>query len=311
MTRAWPHWAWRALQVLVGAAILALVLRHIGAGPFVAGVHAIDGTTVVAALLITGATTVCCAWRWRLVVRAFGGELAWPAAIAAYYRSQFLDATLPGGVVGDVVRGVRRGRATSHLGRGLRAVFWERMLGQAVQVALAIALLLALPSPLRAAVTHRLPEALAALVAALLLLALLAKALPTRWKSALVRMAVELARIGPAAWIGIVVASGLAVAGYTAIFVLAVHATGTATPITGLLSLVMLILVAAAIPANLAGFGPREGAAAWAFAAAGLGAQHGVAAAIAYGVLGWIACAPGAVLWWYAWLRAGVRRTRA
>ena len=58
----------------------------------------------------------------------------------------------------------------------------------------------------------------------------------------------------------------------------------------------MLVLLAAAIPANLAGWGPREGMAAWAFAAAGLGAAQGVAAAVAYGVLVLVAACRAPVL---------------
>ena len=55
-------------------------------------------------------TTVCCAWRWKIVARGLGVDLPLPAAVAAYYRSQFLNVTLPGGVVGDVHRGVSHGR---------------------------------------------------------------------------------------------------------------------------------------------------------------------------------------------------------
>ena len=69
--------------------------------------------------------------------------------MAAYYRSQFLNTTLPGGVLGDVHRGVSHGRDVGDVGRGLRAVAWERSAGQVVQIVLAVALLLVLPSPVR------------------------------------------------------------------------------------------------------------------------------------------------------------------
>jgi hypothetical protein len=51
-----------------------------------------------------------------------------------------------------------------------------------------------------------------------------------------------------------------------------------------------------AVPLNLGGWGPREGVAAWAFGAAGLGAGAGVATATVYGVLVIAACLPGAVV---------------
>ena len=82
---------------------------------------------------------------------ALGVGLPLPAATAAYYRSQFLNSALPGGVLGDVHRGLRHGIDVGDLGRGLRAVVWERVAGQVVQAAIAVAVLLALPSPVHAA----------------------------------------------------------------------------------------------------------------------------------------------------------------
>ena len=55
------------------------------------------------------------------------------------------------------------------------------------------------------------------------------------------------------------------------------------------------MLLLAALP-NVGGWGPREGAAAWAFAAAGLGASLGVATAVVYGVMVLAASLPGAVV---------------
>ena len=49
-----------------------------------------------------------------------GVEVPLRDAVAAYYRSQFLNATLPGGVVGDVHRAVRHGRCRSCADRGVR-----------------------------------------------------------------------------------------------------------------------------------------------------------------------------------------------
>ena len=57
-----------------------------------------------------------------------------------------------------------------------------------------------------------------------------------------------------------------------AVFVVAVQATGTELPVGRLLPLAMVVLLASAVPANIAGWGPREGAAAWAFGAVGLSA---------------------------------------
>jgi hypothetical protein len=57
---------------------------------------------------------------------------------------------------------------------------------------------------------------------------------------------------------------------------------------------------------SIAGWGPREGAAAWAFGSAGLGAAQGAGVAVAYGLMVLVATLPGAVL-----LVAGRRSRRA
>src|SRR6185312_11751481 len=119
-------------------------------------------------------TTVCCAWRWRIVARGLGVDLPLGTAVAAYYRSQFLNVTLPGGVVGDVHRGVSHGRDVSDVGRGLRAVAWERSAGQVVQVILTAIVLLALPSPVRSSM----PLVAVGAVVALLAVVLVARARP-------------------------------------------------------------------------------------------------------------------------------------
>jgi uncharacterized membrane protein len=64
---------------------------------------------------------------------------------------------------------------------------------------------------------------------------------------------------------------------------------------------------------SIAGWGPREGATAWVFAAAGLGAASGAATAVAYGVLVLAATLPGALVLVIEWLprrRASRPRTR-
>jgi hypothetical protein len=51
-----------------------------------------------------------------------------------------------------------------------------------------------------------------------------------------------------------------------------------------------------ALPVGLGGWGPREGAAAWAFSAAGLDVGQGVAAAVVFGVMSLVATLPGLAL---------------
>jgi uncharacterized membrane protein YbhN (UPF0104 family) len=97
------------------------------------------------------------------------------------------------------------------------------------------------------------------------------------------------------AWPAIVLASALVVAGHAATFLIAARSAGVTAPLSQLLPLALLVLLAAALP-NVGGWGPREGVTAWAFASAGLGASLGVATAVVYGVIVFVASLPGAVV---------------
>jgi hypothetical protein len=86
------------------------------------------------------------------------------------------------------------------------------------------------------------------------------------------------------------------IAGHVATFLVACLAVGVDASPGRLVAIALIAVVAGSIPLNIGGWGPREGAAAWAFATAGLGAATGIAASTAFGVLALIAVAPGAVV---------------
>ena len=299
--------AWARARLLGGILILAVVVWWLGPGPFVDGLRGVTPGTLLAAVAVGALTTVCSAWRWRVVAAGLGVGLPLRAATAAYYRSQFLNSTLPGGVLGDVHRGLRHGIDAGDLGLGLRAVVWERIAGQVVQAAIALAVLLALPSPVRAAMPAVLAAAAVAAAALLLSGRGLARHGPVRLVAA-VRTAGLEARdvlLGPAAARPVVISSVLVVGGHLSMFLLACRAAGVDAPPERLLPLALLVLVAAAIPFNVGGWGPREGAAAWVFAATEWGPGAGAAVATAFGVLTLAAVLPGAVV-----LLAGRRHPR-
>jgi glycosyltransferase 2 family protein len=283
---------WARLAAAVGT--LAVVVWHVGAGPFLDGLRAVDGRALAAASGLALLTTVCCAWRWRVVARGLGVELPLGTAVAAYYRSLFLNLTLPGGVVGDVHRGISHG--------GLRAVAWERTAGQVVQIVLTVAVLLVVPSPVRAAM----PLVLVGLLPVAAVVVLAARAPPAvgRWARLRSAAARDLrdGLLHGRAWPAIALASALVVAGHALTFVIAAHAAGATVPPSRILPLALLVLLAGALP-NIGGWGPREGVTAWAFAAAGLGASLGAATAVVYGVMVLFAALPGAAVLFATWAR--------
>jgi uncharacterized membrane protein YbhN (UPF0104 family) len=276
---------WQRARHAVGLLVLAVLVWRFGTGPFADAWRLTSWWSMLAALALTLAATVANAWRWRVVSRALGAPLTVSGSLTSYYRSQFLNAVLPGGVLGDAHRGVRHGRAVGDLGVGLRATVWDRATGQAVQVALLAVALLTLPTPLRgyARVT------LAAVAAAGLVVWALAG--HRRHTSFVVRDLRTLLRPSVAGRVAL--ASAASTGCHVGVFLVATSTAGVHAGPAELLTLALVVLVGSAIPLNVAGWGPREGVSAGAFALVGLGSATGLTVSVVLGVLGAVATLPG------------------
>jgi glycosyltransferase 2 family protein len=294
--------AWGSL--IAAALIVTILVWHLGAGPFLEGIRMVDGRALAAAAGLAALTTVCCAWRWKTVARGLGVELSLSHAVGAYYRSLFLNVTIPGGIVGDVHRGVSHGRDVGDVGRALRAVAWDRAAGQAVQVVLTVVVLLALPSPVQSAM----PLVTIALVAAILGVVLLMRARPAGARSGPARIRIAVARDirdglrARRSWIGVALASALVVGGHAVTFLIAARTAGIAAPVSRMLPIALLVALVTALP-SMGIWGSREGATAWVFSAAGLGAAGGVTTGVVYAVMMLVASLPGAAVLVVAWFR--------
>lgn len=258
---------WARLRLLAGLAILAVLVVRLGAEPFVEGLRRTHPAVLVVGLVVTVGTTWCCAWRWSLLSTRFGAAVPVATAFRRYYRSQLLNATLPGGVVGDVHRGVEQGRESGSLRRGLGSVVAERASGQLVQGSMAVAALPLLPGGIG-------PDG--------------------PWAA----VAVGTATLALIALVGVaggrvVLASALAAAGHALVLVVVAQSVGVSAPLTELAALALLVLLASAVPLSVAGWGPREGAAAWLFAEVGIGAETGLSVAVSFGVVSLVATLPG------------------
>ncbi len=298
---------------LAGTVILAVVVWRTGTGVFLDGLRRIDGGTLAAGVGIGVLTTVFSAWRWCAVTRALGLRLPLGPAVADYYRALFLNAALPGGVLGDVHRAVRQGQSSGDMGRGVRAVVIERTAGQLVLAVVGVTVLLVLPSPVLEQTRHATVLLSLTTLGALAIWAAVRMGRGTsasNGRGRRVRAVLTEARTallnrdsGPA-----VLISSLAVlAGYVAMFLLSARVAGSAATPLELLPLALLALIAMSVPLNVGGWGPREGVTAWSFAAAGLGASQGLTVAVVYGVLSFAASLPGVLVLvgrWYGSLRA-------
>src|SRR5580693_4022167 len=258
------------LRLAVGVAVLWCLVRLVGAAPFEDGLRAVTWPAVVAAITLTALTTVCSAWRWRVAAQALGIGIGLPAAVRFYYRSLFLNSVLIGGVLGDVHRAVTHGRRSGDVVLGLRAVAWERLCGQVIQAVVTVVVLLTLTSPVRPALPYVL-AGVAGVAGAAGCAALVARHTDRRGRSRLTRAVRAVADdlrhgiLAPHVWPQLALSS---------VLVVAARVAGSTAPLGELLVLLMVVQTATVIPLGIGGWGLREGVAAWAFAAAGLGAAN-------------------------------------
>src|SRR5207253_2504828 len=162
---------------------------------------------------------------------------------------------------------------------------------QFVQIVLTMIVLLLLPSPARSAM----PIIAVAVIIGALAALLFGRALTQRRGGRVTVRSEETSRgrrilhaviadlreglLTQRAWLGILIASPVVVAGHAATFLIAARTAGATVSFGRLLPLALLALLASGVPANIGGWGPREGVAAWTFGVAGLGAAQGVATA--------------------------------
>jgi uncharacterized membrane protein YbhN (UPF0104 family) len=293
-------WPW--LRLLGGAGILVVLLWRLGTGAFLDGLRVLDAPALAVAFTIGVITTVFSAWRWCLVARGLGLRLTLRGAVADYYKALFLNAALPGGVLGDVDRAVRHGRDEGDVGRSVRAVVLERTAGQIVLIGVGVTVLLSVPSPVLTLLEEHgaVAAVVTASIAAAAVLILLACRRLRQGGSKLaagVRTGLAEIRTGLLArrnWPGITLASTVVLAGHLATFVVAARAAGSTAPVLRLAPLMLLALLAMSLPLNIGGWGPREAVTAWAFGAAGLSATQGLTIAVVYGVFAFVAAMPGA-----------------
>ena len=269
------------LRLEAGVTVLWFLWRQVGAGPFKDGLRAVTWPAVAAAVTLTVLTTVCSAWRWRVVAQALGVGIGLRGAVSAYYQSLFLNSVLVGGVLGDVHRAVTHGRRAGDVVRGLRAVGWERLCGQVIQGVVAAIVLLSLPSPVRPALPYLLAGVVGLAGCAVLVLRRAARRGRSMQARAARAVSADLRHglLTRGVWPKVALSSVLVVAGHTATFVIAARVAGSTASLGELVALLMVVQTVMVVPLSVGGWGLREGAAAWAFGAAGLGAATGVTVA--------------------------------
>ena len=282
----------RLLRLLLPVALIALCLMLTDARATLSRLSGLSPAWFIATLLLVNAVTILSALRWRMTAAALDLHLPLGLAVREYYLAQFANQTLPGGVLGDASRALRS-RHGGPLRRAAQAVVLERAAGQAGMAAVALggagAMLVTQGAPADLPGILWLPAGFLALLlvggAAVALLG--ASGGEGGWRlaahTALIR------RLPAQAALSLVIAA-LTVAA----FATSARATGSLLMPVAAAFIVPLVLTAMLLPASIAGWGWREGAAAALFPLAGLTAEAGVAASIAFGIAVLLSALPGA-----------------
>lgn len=259
-------------QALGAAALLGALIARFGAGPLADAAGSVRPAAAGGALALGAVGALAQGLRWRIVAAGLGDAMSRRSAVARCYEAAFLNAVLPGGLAGDAVRAVRRRVAhDATWGTSVWSVVGERLCGTVVALTAAAAGLLLVDARL------------AALVAAAALVVFVVASRSLRGLPV---------RAAAAAW-------GLSLLGwfaYLALFVLAATGVGVRVPAGELAGLGAITVGGMSIPVNLAGWGPREGAAVLAFEGLGAGGALGLATSVAYGLLALVSVLPGGVI---------------
>lgn len=291
-----PQSKWRYLFRLAPPVIIIGLLWSLADGPSaLARLTDADWSYLVLAYAAVNLQTIASAWRWHRVAARLSQAIPPRRAVAEYYLSQLVNQSLPGGVLGDAARAVRV-RHEAGLGIAAKAVIIERLAGQIAMfglLALAGTWAILTPGGLTLAVDQNqlLIGMLAVMVLALVVYVGLRFARKKR--SARLGQSIRTALVANGAWFEQSLLSAAIVALNLASFTLCALATGTVLGLEAVLVLVPLILCAMLVPATVAGWGFREGAAAGLFPLVGATAAAGFAASLAFGLVILAASLPG------------------
>ena len=284
-------------RAVVSLALLALLGWWLDAGALLDRLAGFDPRWALVGIAISLPQVALLAFRWRFTARRLGLDLPFGVALREYYLSTFLNQVLPGGVMGDVSRAWRHGRAEPErrIGPAARAVILERASGQVVMCGVAALSFASLPLTFGAVPATLMLAVCGAGVAALAALFAFRRR-PRAGPLASFGRDVHTALLARDALPVQLLSSTLVVGTYLAIYVVAARAVGVSTTLWTLLPLVAPVLLSMLVPATVAGWGVREAAAAALWGVVGLTVVDGVAISAAYGVLVLFSSFPGAIV---------------
>jgi uncharacterized membrane protein YbhN (UPF0104 family) len=274
----------RYWRLAVAAALLGFLWHWLDGEAALAYLGRADPRWLAVALVLLSTQIVLSAARWRLTAARLGKAIPPGRAVGEYYLSVFGNMVLPGGVVGDAGRAVRA-RHGSGIGVAVQSVVIERLSGQLMLMLVLVPGLLLWPG------WAGLGLSILAAIGICVLALRLGPGLLRRAGDTLARVWLR-----GGAWRKQLGLSLAIVAANVGAFAACAAAVGAPLPPLAVPVVIPLTLAAMILPVTVGGWGVREAAASLLWPIAGLAAEGGTAAAIAYGLVMLAASLPGAVV---------------
>ncbi|MEX0751472.1 MAG: lysylphosphatidylglycerol synthase transmembrane domain-containing protein [Xanthobacteraceae bacterium] len=299
----------RLIPLLVKAAIsgflLYIALDFVRLETLQQRLSQIEGIWVAAGLFALSVQVIFVAQRWRLIVQASGAEFRPQQALLFTLIGLFFNQALPSTIGGDAARIWLLARTPAGWKTAIHSVLIDRAAGL---IWLALLVLICLPwsldliqNPVGRTALIMIGFGSIAVLAGLYLLAHVGQDWSRRW-----RVTRHLAEIAGAAWR---VLASVRTGGRVAALSIATHlltvlaawcaarAIGSPLDLLRALLLIPPVILIAAIPVSIAGWGVREGALIAAFAYAGLPESEGLIVSLLLGAGIFLTGAFGGLTW--------------
>ena len=303
-TSSAKKWLGFAVKAGVTAGLIWYVLRDQDFAEIGGRLLAVSPATVALAILLMAGQSVLAAWRWVIVMRLFGDPLPFPTALRFFFEGLFFNQTLPSTVGGDAVRMYRAVRAGIPLGAGINGVLLDRIAGL-----FALLLVVAAMQPwlYRIVEDTAVRTAFAAVIAlglAGVALLIVFDRLPAGWlrwplTRGVAALSAGLRRLFGASSLSAGVLA-LSLAGHVMMVVsvyLIARELGLGVAFLDCLALVPGVMLVAAVPISIAGWGVREAVMVTAMALIGVQEAGAAGLSILFGLVMLVIGLAGGVLW--------------
>lgn len=306
-------------KFLIAIAILALLFRFVNIGDMFARLKSAEPAYIIAAQVALILQVTFASLRWIQILRLTGSDVKIGRAMGSFAAGSLVNAALPGGVAGDVMRVWATVRDGIGLGATTYSVILDRiiaMLGLGILAAAASGVRLATQSPAdRGLETISLLVGGAAIAAAMALVSIapIIDKLVVNASPAILRLG-NLSRMAgslrsPTHWLSLAAITLLTnILLVVAAMLLARGLRVPLQPVDALIGVPLALLVAA-VPVTPGGWGLRESAMAVLLTRFGVDAAAAITISVLLGFFSIFATLPGAAIW-FAWLLISGERLR-